>query len=67
MVLESLAAAATTTTPSLNKGVIVRGFGEGVQFSSKKREREREKVSKHSQIVRWVALLDDGSNVGAQW
>ena len=62
MVLESLAA--TTTTPSLNKGVIVRGFG-GVQFSSKKRERE--KVSKHSQIVRWVALLDDGSNVGAQW
>jgi len=64
MVLESLAAAATTTTPSLNKGVIVRGFGEGVQFSQK---REREKVSKHSQIVRWVALLDDGSNVGAQW
>ena len=66
MVLESLAAAATTTTPSLNKGVIVRGFGEGVQFSQKKK-REREKVSKHSQIVRWVALLDDGSNVGAQW
>ena len=41
MVLESLAA--TTTTPSLNKGVIVRGFGEGVQFSQKK-NREREGV-----------------------